>query len=78
MHKVIVCDHGFEGSRMEQSGTPREREHKMTPTPSGTLSMKHEVSNLENGFKALEHNLHVYYNFPNRLQVLTESSRATY
>ena len=25
---------------MEQSGTPREREHQMTLTPSGTLSMK--------------------------------------
>ena len=40
MHKVIVSDHGFEGSRMEHSGTPRDRDHNMTPTPSGTLSMK--------------------------------------
>ena len=40
MHKVIGCEHGLEGLSMEQSGTPREREHKMTLTPSGTLSMK--------------------------------------
>ena len=30
LHKVIGCDHGFEGSSMEQSGTPRGKEHKMT------------------------------------------------
>ena len=56
MHKVIGCEHGLEGLSMEQSGTPREREHKMTLTPSRTLSMKDK--------------------FPNRLQVLTESSIA--
>ena len=40
MQKVIVCDLGFQGSRLDVSSTPRDRDHKMTPTPSGTLSMK--------------------------------------
>ena len=40
MIKVIVCDHGCEGSRLDVSATPTKRDLKMTPTPSGTLSMK--------------------------------------
>ena len=40
MIKVIVCDHGCEGSRLDVSATPTKRDHKMTLTPSGTLSMK--------------------------------------
>ena len=48
MIKVIVCDHGCEGSRLDGSATPTKRDHKMTPTLSGTLSMKDPI--LENGF----------------------------
>ena len=40
MIKVMVCVHGFKGSRMDELATPRDRDHKMTPTPSGTMSMK--------------------------------------
>ena len=40
MIKVMVYDHGFKGYRMDESATPRDRDHKMTPTPSGTMSMK--------------------------------------
>ena len=48
MHKVIVCDHGFEGSRMEHSGTQRDRDHN-----NSIRNPLHEESNLENGFKEL-------------------------
>ena len=40
MIKVMVYKHEFKGSKMDESGTPRDRDHKMTPTPSGPMSMK--------------------------------------
>ena len=40
MIKVMVYEHEFKGSNMDESATPIDRDHKMTPTPSGTMSIK--------------------------------------
>ena len=40
MIKVMVYEHEFKGSKMDESATPIDRDHKMTPTPSGTMFMK--------------------------------------
>ena len=50
MIKVMVCDHGFKGSRMDESATPRDRDRKMYPKT--IRNHVHEGFNLENIFKS--------------------------